>query len=265
MTRGTDDLTVGRVAALVGISVRTLHHWDVIGLVVPSERTPAGYRLYAADDVARIHRVLVYKELGLPLAEIARLLDDPAVDPRRHLQRQRSELVGRISRLEDMVAAVDRMLEATTSGLRLTPAEQVEIFGTDWQPEWTADAEERWGDTEAWAQYSARTAALTPADWRVAAATTEELNAALATAKRAGVDPGSTEANALAERHRALYSQYFDCGHARHVCLARRFLEDADFATYYESLEPGLTPWLYDTVAANASLHGVDPATASWD
>ncbi len=74
---GADGLTVGRAAALVGVSVKTLHHWDAIGLVCPSERTWAGYRVYSGDDVARIHRVLVYRELGFPLAEIGRILDDP--------------------------------------------------------------------------------------------------------------------------------------------------------------------------------------------
>ncbi|MGO1228476.1 MAG: MerR family transcriptional regulator, partial [Brachybacterium sp.] len=84
-----EDLTVGRIADLVGVSVRTLHHWDSIGLVRPSGRSWSGYRLYDAPDLARIHRVLVYRELGLALAQIGRILDDPSVDPREHLQRQR--------------------------------------------------------------------------------------------------------------------------------------------------------------------------------
>src|SRR5699024_12763572 len=77
-----EDLTVGRDADLVGVSVRTLHRWDAIGLVRPSGRSWSGYRLYDTDDVARIHRVLVYRELGLALAQIGEILDDPSVDPR---------------------------------------------------------------------------------------------------------------------------------------------------------------------------------------
>ncbi|MFI1203206.1 MerR family transcriptional regulator (plasmid) [Streptomyces sp. BHT-5-2] len=262
---GPDGLTVGRTAALVGVSVKTLHHWDTIGLVRPSGRTWAGYRVYSADDVARIHRVLVYKELGFPLAQIGRLLDDPDTDARAHLRRQRSQLVDRIARLEKMVGAVDRMLEASRTGLRLTPEQQVEIFGADWQPAWVEEAEDRWGDTAQWAQYAERAAAMSPEDWKEVAAATDALNADLATARQAGVAPGSDEANALAERHRALLSRYFDCSHAMQVCIGRMFVDDPRYAAYYDTVAPDLTVWLRDVIFANAAAHGVDPETATWE
>ncbi|TQS22238.1 MerR family transcriptional regulator [Microbispora hainanensis] len=261
---GSDGLTVGRAAALVGVSVKTLHHWDAIGLVCPSERTWAGYRVYSSDDVARIHRVLVYRELGFPLAEIGRILDDPRVDAHDHLRRQRKLLVERISRLRTMVDAVDRMLGVSSTGIRLTPEEQVEIFGDDWHPDWVDEAEERWGDSAQWAQYAERAAEMTPDDWKRIAAETEALNADLAAAKRDGVMPGSAGANALAERHRASISRYFDCTHAMHACIARMFAADPRFAAHYDAIEPGLADWLRDTIRANTEAHGVDPDSATW-
>ncbi|GAA3554126.1 MerR family transcriptional regulator [Amycolatopsis ultiminotia] len=260
-----DGLTVGRAAALVGVSVKTLHHWDAIGLARPSARTSAGYRVYSADDVARIHRVLVYRELGFPLAEIGRLLDDPATDARAHLRKQREELLGRISRLQHMVSAVDRMMAATRRGIRLTPQEQVEIFGSDWDPAWVEEAEQQWGDTLQWAQYDERVADLTPADWQQVADEHEALNADLAAARRAGIVPGSPEADALAERHRASLGRYFDCTHSMHACLGRKFATDPGFASYYDGLAPGLAGWLRDVIFANAAAHGIDPETATWE
>jgi DNA-binding transcriptional MerR regulator len=260
----SDDLTVGRTADLVGVSVRTLHHWDAIGLVRPSGRSWSGYRLYSGDDVTRIHRVLVYRELGFPLAEIGKLLDDPEVDARTHLRRQRSDLVERIAHLQTMVSSVDRMLEATTSGIRLTPAEQVEIFGTDWKPEWVDEAEDRWSDTSQWAQYSERAAALTPEDWEEVAATTRTLESDLADALRADVAAGSPEAQALAERHRTLLSTYFDCTHSMHACIGRSYVEDPRYADYYEPIAPGLTLWLRDIIFANVESHGIEPSSATW-
>ncbi|MFI1913044.1 MerR family transcriptional regulator [Nocardia sp. NPDC020380] len=259
-----DGLTVGRAAALVGISVRTLHHWDLIGLVRPSDRTHAGYRVYSAEDIARIHRVLVYKELGFPLAEITRLLDDPAIDARRHLRTQRAELAQRISHLEQMVTAVDRMLEATATGMRLTVEQQAEIFGADWQPEWVEEAENRWGDTTQWAQYTDRVSDLTPADWQAITAETETFNADLAAALRGGVPPGSPAAGTLADRHRALMSRYFDCTLAMQVCLGRKFTDEPGYAAYYDSLEPGLAVWFRAVIDANALGHGIDPGSATW-
>ena len=153
------ELTVGQTAALVGVSVRTLHHWDEIGLVVPSARSWAGYRLYSAEDVARIHRVLVYRETGMPLAEVARVLDDPHVDAVAHLARQRELLRARIAHLTRMLRAVDTMMERNSMGQNLTPQQQAEILGAEWDPAWQEEAEERWGGTEEWAQSSARKAA----------------------------------------------------------------------------------------------------------
>ncbi|MET9296658.1 MerR family transcriptional regulator [Streptomyces sp. NPDC003077] len=245
--------------------MKTLHHWDAIGLVRPSGRTWAGYRVYSGDDVARIHRVLVYRELGFPLAEIGRILDDSAAGARDHLRRQRAQLVERISRLQRMVSAVDRMLTASNTGMRLTPEQQVEIFGDDWQPAWVEEAENRWGDSPQWAQYAERAAEKTPEDWKDIAATTHALNADFATAKNTGVTPGSETANTLAERHRALLSTYFDCTHAMHVCIGRTYITEPGYAEHFDAVSPGLTTWLCDVIFANAKAHGVDPDSAVWE
>ncbi|MEU5159228.1 MerR family transcriptional regulator [Streptomyces sp. NPDC020875] len=113
-----EELTVGRVAELAGVSVRTLHHYDEIGLVRPSARTPAGYRAYSADDVARLRAVLGFRRLGFGLREIADLVDDPGTDPVARLRRLRGLLLERRDQAAAMVAAVDRELEArvTESG-----------------------------------------------------------------------------------------------------------------------------------------------------
>ena len=108
----TRELTVGVVAGMVGVSIRTLHHYDQIGLVVPSGRTPAGYRVYDDTDVERLHQVLTYRELGFSLEQIATLLDDPDVDPMGHLETQRELLTERIDRLLRMVASLEEMMNA---------------------------------------------------------------------------------------------------------------------------------------------------------
>jgi MerR family transcriptional regulator, thiopeptide resistance regulator len=62
--------TVGEVAELAGVTVRTLHHYDELGLLSPSERSEAGYRLYSHEDVARLQEILIWRQLGFVLAEI---------------------------------------------------------------------------------------------------------------------------------------------------------------------------------------------------
>jgi DNA-binding transcriptional MerR regulator len=259
-----DGLTVGAAAAAVGVTVRTLHHWDRIGLVSPSGRTVAGYRLYSAGDLARIHRVLIYRELGLPLDSIGKILDFPGSDPGPCLRQQRALLAERLTRLQGMVEAVDRFIAAHEAGTTLTPAEQVAIFGRDWQPSWSAQARQQWGQTEQWVQYAERAATMTAGDWQQTTSATTAVNSDLAAAVRAGIDPASTQAGILAERHRATIGAYFDCTHSRHACLGRLYLADARFTAYYEALQPGLTQWLHDAIDANAARNGIDPHSATW-
>ncbi|MER6916948.1 MerR family transcriptional regulator [Streptomyces sp. NPDC000594] len=124
-----EHLTVGRVAGLAGVSVRTLHHYDEIGLVQPSARTGAGYRAYSADDVRRLREVLAYRRLGFGLREIADLVDDPATDPVAHLHRLRALLLEQRDRAAAMVTAMDRELEARARGIRTTPEERLKMLG----------------------------------------------------------------------------------------------------------------------------------------
>ncbi|WP_335973105.1 MULTISPECIES: MerR family transcriptional regulator [Streptomycetaceae] len=117
------------MAELAGVSVRTLHHYDEIGLVVPSARTAAGYRAYAAGDVERLREVLAYRRLGFGLREIADLVDDPATDAVAHLRRLRGLLLEQRDRAAAMVTAIDRELQARAMGIATTPEEQLEVFG----------------------------------------------------------------------------------------------------------------------------------------
>ena len=261
---GDELLTVGAASSLIGVSVRTLHHWDHVGLVSPSGRTSTGYRLYAADDVARIHRVLIYRELGFSLAEVGEILDDPSVNGPAHLERQRALLAERIDHLQQMVCAVDQMMEAQAMNKKLTPQEQSEIFGQDWNPEYQREAEERWGDTNQWEQSQQRATTMSKEDWLRIKADGDQLNQELAQAARDGVEAGTDQANQLAERHRESIAQFYDCTHSMHVLLAGMYTQDPRFTEYYETLEPGLADWLYRAAAENARAHGVDPDTATW-
>lgn len=249
-------MQVGAVAQLVGVSVRTLHHYDEIALVVPSGRTPKGYRTYSSADVERLHRVLTYRELGFALDVIATLLDDPAVDAKEHLRRQRDLLAERIDHLHAMATAVDRMLEAKEMGIDLNPEEQREIFGDNWLGEqYAEEAEQRWGKTDAWKQARERTASFDKDDWKAVKAEMDCLESDFAAALRGAVAPDSAEAGDLAERHRATISRHYDCDHAMQVNLARMYIADERFAKHYNDIAPNLAQYVHDVIVANAARH----------
>lgn len=203
--------------------------------------------------------------VGLPLAEIAELIDNPDVDEAAHLARQRELLTERISGLHQMVSAVDAMMEAKTMNTPMSPQDMAELFGTDWNPDYQDEAEQRWGDTEAWAQSQERGANMSRADGERVKAESDRLDADMAQAVRDGVAPGSQAANALAERHRASIDTFYDCTYGRQVLIARMYVGDQRFRDRYEAIQLGLAQWLHDVIVANAQANGLDPEQATWD
>ncbi|MGY1813864.1 MerR family transcriptional regulator [Blastococcus sp. SYSU D00820] len=250
-------MNVGEVAALAGVTVRTLHHYDRIGLLSPSGRTAAGYRRYAPADLDRLHQVLLYRELGFPLEEVAALLDDPSTDPAEHLRRQHRLLRDRLDRTQAMVAAVEKEMEARNMGISLTPEERFEVFGEHDPAQYEAEVEERWGDTDAYAQSKRRTAAYGKDDWLRIKAEGEDLMRRMADALRTGVAPDAPEAMDLAEEHRQQITRnFYDCPPEMHAGLGRMYVEDERFTATYEQVAPGLAQWVSTAVQANAARQG---------
>ncbi|SCL19483.1 MerR family transcriptional regulator [Micromonospora inyonensis] len=245
--------TVGEVARLARVTVRTLHHYDEIGLLSPSGRTPAGYRRYDDADLERLQQILFYRELGFPLEEIARILDDPGVDPAAHLRRQHELLTVRIKRLEEMVTAIEFAMEAKKMNIRLTPEERFEVFG-DFDPDAHAEeAEQRWGGSEAYRESTRRTAGYAKADWLRIKDETEEWGRRVVAVMEAGAPADGPEAVELAEEHRAHISRWFyECGYEIHTGLADMYLADPRFTAHYEAIRPGLTAYLHEAIHANA-------------
>ncbi len=250
-------MNVGQVAELAGVTVRTLHHYDRIGLLSPSGRTSAGYRQYSPADLDRQHQVLLNRELGFPLEEVATLLDDPSADPAEHLRRQHRLLRDRLERTSAMVAAVEKEMEARSMGISLTPEERFEVFGEHDPAQYDAEVEERWGDTDAYAQSKRKTAAYSKDDWLAIKAEGEDVEARFAAALRAGVAPDSVEAMDIAEEHRQQISRYFyDCSPEMHAGLGRMYVEDERFTAHYEQRAPGLAQYVSTAVQANAARQG---------
>lgn len=246
-----DARTVGTVAELTGVSVRTLHHYDHIGLVVPSVRTAAGYRGYTDGDVERLHLVLVYRAAGLPLEEIRVLLDDAEADILDRLERQLALLRQRSIQLQDTITAVEELMAAHRAGIQLTAEEQVEIFGaTAFSEQYAEEAHQRWGETDQWRQSQQRVARLSKQDWMRIKAEDDVLLRDLAAAMSRGVAPGCTDADALAARHRAGIDRFYDCSDDMHRCLAQMYVTDVRFTAYYDDVAPGLAQYVHDIIVS---------------
>jgi DNA-binding transcriptional MerR regulator len=249
--------SVGEVARLTGVTVRTLHHYDEIGLLSPGERTAAGYRRYSESDLERLQQILGYRELGFPLEEIATILADPAADAIGHLRRQHALLLERIERLRKMADAIEFMMEAQQMGIQLTAEERFEVFG-DFDPDqYTEEAEQRWGGTDAYRESQRRAASYTKDDWLRIKAESGQLYERFAQAFAAGVATDSPAAMALAEEHRQQISRWFyDCSYEIHRGLGEMYVADHRFTETIDGYAPGLAGYVRDAIAANADRSG---------
>ena len=125
--RAGGGYTVHELAELSGCTVRTLHHYDELGLV-RAQRASNGYRRYGAAEVDRLHQVLLYRECGMPLAAIGRLLDDPAFDARDALAGHLRELHARKQRLDGLIASVEKTLACMEGSATMEDEEKFEAF-----------------------------------------------------------------------------------------------------------------------------------------
>jgi DNA-binding transcriptional MerR regulator len=251
------NLSVGQAARLAHVSVRTLHHYDRIGLLCPRARTEAGYRVYGEAEMERLARILAYRELGLPLHQIAALLDEPDADPVALLRRQHALLQARIGALEARAAVVRRLMEARRMGMHLDPKDLAELFGPDDPTRYAEEAERRWGETDAWAESRRRSSAYGKEDWKAIMAEQAAITEAFATLLREGAPASGEAAMGLAERHRAHIERHFyPCNAAMHRNLGQMYVDDPRFGQTFDKTEPGLAPYVRDAFAANAARHG---------
>ncbi|MBO4879096.1 MAG: MerR family transcriptional regulator [Clostridia bacterium] len=143
-------LTVNQVSKLTGVSIRALHHYDAIGLLRPAAVTDAGYRLYDGEALRRLQQIMLFRELEFSLAEIKRILDNPAFDAKAALSDQLRLLEIRRAKLDEVIALTETMLkgEDTTMDFSAFKNEEYENYARE--------AKEKWGNTAAYAEYETK-------------------------------------------------------------------------------------------------------------
>ncbi|BAU96951.1 transcriptional regulator [Corynebacterium suranareeae] len=249
------DRTIGEAAELLGVTTRTLRHWDDIGLLQPSWRTTTDYRLYTEDDVERGLQILIYKAAGIALKDIAAVLDQPD-SASGHMRRQRELLVEQIGQLHRMVRAVDEILRKDAMSVK----DKIEIFGED-LPKYEEEAFQRWGDTPEWAESQKIQERMTKEDFQRVKDEHEGFVEKLIDASRRHIAPGSPEGNELVLAHRASIGQWYTVSPSKQVILARMYVDDERFNETYR----GQAEYLLTLVEALAQVEGVDLENVEWE
>lgn len=142
--------TVHEVSELAGVSVRTLHHYDAIGLLKPTQVTPAGYRLYDDAALARLQTILLFRELRFSLKEIGTILDSPRFDRRQAMKQQMELLSLQRERLDKLIVLARELSEKGGDPMDFSAFDKTQL------EQYAAEAKARWGDTEAYREYERR-------------------------------------------------------------------------------------------------------------
>jgi MerR family transcriptional regulator, thiopeptide resistance regulator len=239
----TDEplIPIGQLASSVGLTVRTLHHYDAIGLLVPAERSHAGRRLYSARDVRRLYRIVALRRLGLGLPEIGALLDsspDLAQAVRRHLERveQQLELQRRLR------VTLTRILELLDAGHEPDRDEFIDAIGVMIMSEsyYTAEQQE---------QLAERRRALGEEGMAAAQRDWAELIEAVRAERASGTDPGDPRMLELARRWRGLIEQFTGDDEGIRQSLGRMYREQGVQTASRGMVDPELMAYVGEALA----------------
>lgn len=244
---------VSEVAGIAHVSVRTLHHYDAVGIFIPSERNEAGYRLYTDADLAKLQQILFYRELGFALEEIGELMSNPERDRRDALRAQRDLILEQQRRLEAMLGQIDSTLKNLEGETAMKNEEMFEVFGKFNPKDYEDEAKERWGDTDAYRESTRRTKKYTKEDWKRYASENDAVQRQIASLMDQGVKPADVRAMDAVEQHRLLIDKWFyPCSHAMHAGLGNMYVNDPRFTASLDKVHAGMAQFFCDAIAANA-------------
>jgi MerR family transcriptional regulator, thiopeptide resistance regulator len=258
------DLTVKQLAAISGVTVRALHHYDEIGLLKPASVGTNGYRYYGRKELLRLQHILFHRELGVPLSDIAELLDLEGGDRISVLQQHREKLETEAERYRLLIETIDRTIADLKGESPMANADLYKGFSPEKQAGYEAWLIERYGEPMRAGIESSKDAyaKLSPTEqtafMEAHGKELRELEDALAEALRRGVDPASDAVDGLITRHRAWVASMWGrpCSPQAYSGLADLYQAHPDFVARYERIQTGFTEYLASAMKRHAEKSG---------
>ncbi|GAS85202.1 MerR family transcriptional regulator [Paenibacillus amylolyticus] len=241
-------MKVKEVAELASISVRTLHHYDEIGLLTPDEVTSAGYRLYSDANLERLQQILFFKELDFSLKEIKNIITNPSFNPEEALNMHRLILLEKRQRLDQMIATIDRTVLHVRGEIKMTAKEQFEGFDFSQNP-YEQEARERWGD-QAVDQANQKLHSKSTMEQKALSDQMNEIYKRLAALRH--TEPASAEAQAGIQEWYTLLNRMGNYSPEAFRGLGQMYVDDERFTRNIDQFGYGLAVFMRDAMAVFA-------------
>jgi DNA-binding transcriptional MerR regulator len=234
---------------MAGVSVRTLHHYDEIGLLTPAARSDAGYRLYGEVDMLRLQQILFFRELDFPLDDIRLILDDADFDPLAALEEHRRLLHERAARIGRLLKTIDRTIAKLTENDmddKVTDEEIYAGFTHEQRQRYEREVREQY-DPELVAESNRRVGNMPKAQWQALQTEGEDVRLTLAgLMDREVADP---EVQAAIARHYAMMNQFYPVSAEIYRGLGQLYITNDEFRAFYDKIRPGLADFLQPAMA----------------
>lgn len=249
--------TVKQLARLSGVSVRTLHHYDEIGLLKPAFVGENRYRYYGRDELMRLQDILFHRELGVPLQEIGRALDEGGRDRIFVLEEQRELLLHRVQRSRQLIRTIDRTIAELKGTDKMSDSDLYKGFSPQKQAEYENWLVDRYGPSmrERIDKGKVMLETVGLQGQRDLLAELATIETALAEQQQAGASPDDPSIEPTMQRHRDWVGSMWDqpCGLSAYAGLAELYSTHPDFRSRYEEIAPGFTDWLAAAMKAHVA------------
>lgn len=241
-------LHVREFAKLTGVSVRTLHFYDEIGLLKPSSVDEQnGYRFYDECSLTRMQEILFYRELDFPLKEIRMILSSPDYDKQNALKEQKRLLTLKKERLERLISALDGAMKGEFVNMNVFDNSEFEAK----REEYAKEAKEKWGDTAAYKESAEKTAEYSADMWEQVNSVMNDRIAEFADCKRKGFAPDSKQAQALAKNWQDFITEnYYTCTKEILASLGEMYVADQRFLKNIDRHGNGTARFMSDAIKA---------------
>lgn len=240
--------TVKKVADMAGISVRTLHFYDEIGLLQPAFSKANGYRYYTEIELIKLQQILFFRELEFGLEQIKEMMASPEFDSDKALEEQRDLLRIKRDRLDSLLNTLDETIESRKGGDDMSDNQRLSNFSKIQMEEYKEEAKKRWGNTEAWKQSQERTKNFTKADYDRLAKEGHKWTQKLADMRDKGFTLDSPEIQKMIAQHYNALRTFYEPNLEMYKGLGQMYVDDKRFAAYYDKHGEGLAIFMRDAM-----------------